>query len=234
MPEETSEKTPDYIGHRQRLQARFRADLGKSMPDYELLELLLSGFIPRKDVKPIAKAMIKKYGNLSEVLNADINDLTAFKGVSLTVATYLKAVNVCGLRTGWQKLEDDTAPVLAKWDDMVNYCRSAMGYLDVEEFRIIFLNPKYKVIGEEIQQRGTIDHVTVHPREVLKSLINSGATSFIMAHNHPSGNVRPSQADIDMTRQIKEAAETVDIKLIDHVIVSKNLTFSFKDAGLIK
>ena len=228
-----TEEIPDYIGHRQRLQARFRTDLGKSMPDYELLELLLSGFIPRKDVKPIAKAMIKKYGNLAGVLNADIDDLTGFKGVSLTVATYLKAVNSSGLRTGWQKLEDDSAPVLAKWDDMVNYCRSAMGYLDVEEFRIIFLNPRYKIIGEEIQQRGTVDHVAVHPREVLKSLINSGATSFIMAHNHPSGSVRPSDADIQMTRQIKEAAETVDIKLLDHIIVSQNTVFSFKDAGAI-
>ena len=224
---------PDYIGHRQRLQERFRKDLGKSMPDYELLELLLSGFIPRKDVKPIAKAMINKYGNLSEVLNASIEDLIAFKGISITIATYLKAINASGVRTGWQKLKNDTTTILSKWDAMVNYCRSAMGYSDVEEFRLIFLNNKHEVIGEEVQQRGTISEVVVHPREVIKSLINSGATSFIMAHNHPSGDVRPSQVDIEVTKQINEAAKLVGITLIDHIIVSKNLAFSFKDLGMI-
>ena len=224
---------PDYIGHRQRLRARFLAGGGKDMPDYEFLELLLMIAIPRRDVKPLAKSLLKKFGCLAGVLNASVEDLQSVDGIKENSAAMLKIVKECALRMSWQNLQNDDLPVIANWDTMIDYCRSAMGYSEVEEFRIIFLNAKLKLIGEEVQQRGTINHVSVHPREVIKSAINGGASALILAHNHPSGDTTPSKADIEITRQISEAAKLVGIKVIDHVIVSKNTVYSFKDHGII-
>lgn len=203
------------------------------MPDYEFLELLLMIAIPRRDVKPLAKSLLKKFGCLAGVLNASVEDLQTVDGIKENSAAMLKIVKECALRMSWQNLQNDDLPVIANWDTMIDYCRSAMGFLEIEEFRIIFLNAKLKVIGEEIQQRGTINQVSVHPREVIRSAINGGASALILAHNHPSGDTTPSKADIEITRQISEAAKLVGIKVIDHVIVSKNTVYSFKDHGII-
>lgn len=228
-----TQEQPDYIGHRQRLRARFLAGGGKDMPDYEFLELLLMIAIPRKDVKPIAKRLIKKFGSLAGVLNAQIEELQTIDGIKENSATMLKIVKECALRMSWQNLQNEDLPVISNWDSMIDYCRAAMGYLEVEEFRIIFLNNKFKVIGEEVQQRGTVNNVAIHPREVIKSAINHGASAIILAHNHPSGDTVPSKADIDVTKQISEAAKLVNIQLLDHLIVSKNIVYSFKDHGII-
>lgn len=227
------EQEPDYIGHRRRLRARFLAGGGKDMPDYEFLELLLMIAIPRRDVKPLAKSLLKKFGCLAGVLNASVEELQSVDGIKENSAAMFKIVRECALRMSWQNLQNDDAPVISNWDTMIDYCRAAMGYLEVEEFRVIFLNAKLKLIGEEVQQRGTVNHVSVHPREVIKSAINGGASALILAHNHPSGDTTPSKADIDITRQITEAAKLVGIKVIDHVIVSKNTVYSFKDHGII-
>ena len=228
-----TQEQPDYIGHRQRLRTRFLAGGGKDMPDYEFLELLLMIAIPRKDVKPIAKRLIKKFGSLAGVLNAQIEELQTIYGIKENSATMLKIVKECALRMSWQNLQNEDLPVISNWDSMIDYCRAAMGYLEVEEFRIVFLNNKFKVIGEEIQQRGTVNNVAIHPREVIKSAINHGASAIILAHNHPSGDTVPSKADIDVTKQISEAAKLVNIQLLDHLIVSKNIVYSFKDHGII-
>lgn len=229
----TTEEKPDYLGHRKRLRERFILGEGKDMPDYELLELLLMIAIPRRDVKPIAKRLIKKFGSFAEVINASIEDLQQIEGIKETSATILKIVKAAALRMSWQNLSSSDAPVISNWDTMVDYCRSSMGYLDIEEFHIIFLNSKLQVIGEEVQQRGTINQVAIHPREVIKSAINKGATAIILAHNHPSGDVTPSRADLQVTKQINEAANLVNIKLIDHLIISKNLVYGFKDHGAL-
>jgi len=228
-----TQEQPDYIGHRQRLRARFLAGGGKDMPDYEFLELLLMIAIPRKDVKPIAKRLIKKFGSLAGVINASIEELQQVDGIKENSATMLKIVKECALRMSWQNLQNEDLPVISNWDSMIDYCRAAMGYLEVEEFRIVFLNNKFKVIGEEIQQRGTVNNVAIHPREVIKSAINHGASAIILAHNHPSGDTVPSKADMDVTKQIAEAAKLVNIQLLDHLIVSKNIVYSFKDHGII-
>ncbi len=228
-----TEIEPDYIGHRQRLRARFLSGGGKDMPDYEFLELLLMIAIPRRDVKPLAKSLLKKFGCLAGVLNASVDELQSVDGIKENSAAMLKIVKECALRMSWQNLQNDDAPVIANWDVMVDYCRAAMGWLEVEEFRIMFLNAKLKLIGEETQQRGTVNQVSVHPREVIKAAINSGATAIILAHNHPSGDTTPSKADIDITRQIAEAAKLVNIKVLDHLIISKNTVYSFKDHGII-
>lgn len=231
-PNETKEE-PHYVGHRERLRKRFLLGGGKDMPDYELLELLLTIAIPRRDVKPLAKDLIKHFGSFAEVINAPVEDLIAVSGLKENSAVVLKIVKECSIRTSWQSLKNIDAPVISSYDSMIDYCRSAMAYQTVEEFRIIFLNSKLMVIGEEIQQRGTVDHVSIHPREVIKSAIDKGAAAMILIHNHPSGIVTPSKADIEITKRIKEAADIVSIKLFDHLIISKSDVYSFRDKGFI-
>ena len=226
-------RTPDYIGHRQRLRQRFLVDNGKSMPDYELLELLLMMAIPRRDVKPIAKELLRKFGSLVDVISAKSEELMEVSGIKENSAFLIKFIQAIMERASYLKLQQDDTPVISNWDVLVNHCRAAMGSLDVEEFRVLLLDNKLRLISEEVMQRGTINQVAVHPREVIKLAINKGAASIILAHNHPTGDVTPSKADIEVTKQIKAAAEMLDIKLWDHIVVSKNMVFGFKDHGLI-
>lgn len=209
MAENVSNDEPDYLGHRERLRRRFLLGGGRDMPDYELLELLLTIAIPRRDVKPLAKELIRKFGSFAEVVNAPLEELMLVKGVKENTAAVLRIVRECSVRSSWQSLKGTDAPVISDFDAMVDYCRSAMAYQMVEEFRIIFLNSKLYVIGEEIQQRGTVDQVAIHPREVIKSAMMHGASAMILVHNHPSGIVTPSKADMEITKRIKEAAEAV-------------------------
>ena len=224
---------PDYLGHRERLRRRFLLGGGRDMPDYELLELLLTIAIPRRDVKPLAKELIRKFGSFAEVVNAPLEELMLVKGVKENTAAVLRIVRECSVRSSWQSLKGMDAPVISDFDAMVDYCRSAMAYQTVEEFRIIFLNSKLYVIGEEIQQRGTVDQVAIHPREVIKSAMMHGASAMILVHNHPSGIVTPSKADIEITKRIKEAAEAVSIRLFDHLIISKSSVYSFHNQGFV-
>ena len=203
------------------------------MPDYELLELLLTIAIPRRDVKPLAKELIRKFGSFAGVVNAPLEELMLVKGVKENTAAVLRIVRECSVRSSWQSLKGMDAPVISDFDAMVDYCRSAMAYQMVEEFRIIFLNSKLYVIGEEIQQRGTVDQVAIHPREVIKSAMMHGASAMILVHNHPSGIVTPSKADMEITKRIKEAAEAVSIRLFDHLIISKSSVYSFHNQGFV-
>lgn len=229
----THSEKPHYVGHRQRLRDRFLAGGGKDMPDYELLELLLTIAIPRRDVKPLAKELIKKFKDFVGVLNASPERLSEIEGVKETTIAVLKIVKEAALRMSWQNLKNSDEPVISNWDAMVDYCRSTMAYNTIEEFRILFVDKKYHLIGEEVQQRGTVDCVSIHPREVIRSALEKGAKGIILVHNHPSGDVTPSQADIAITRKIKEAGETVEIKLLDHFIVSKYGEFSFLAKGIL-
>ena len=201
--------------------------------DYELLEAYLTIAIPRRDVKPLAKEMIKKFGSFAEVINAPLEELMNFSGVKENTATVLKIVRECSIRTSWQNLKSADAPVINTFDAMVDYCRSAMAYQTIEEFRIIFLDSKLHVIAEEVQQRGTVDQVAIHPREVIKSAMMHGASAMILVHNHPSGIVTPSKADIEITKRIREAGEVVSIRLFDHLIISKSSVYSFHNEGFV-
>ena len=233
MAENVTNDEPDYLGHRERLRRRFLLGGGRDMPDYELLELLLTIAIPRPDVKPLAKELIRKFGSFAEVVNAPLEELMLVKGVKENTAAVLRIVRECSVRSSWQSLKGTDAPVISDFDAMVDYCRSAMAYQMVEEFRIIFLNSKLYVIGEEIQQRGTVDQVAIHPREVIKSAMMHGASAMILVHNHPSGIVTPSKADMEITKRIKEAAEAVSIRLFDHLIISKSSVYSFHNQGFV-
>lgn len=227
------QKEADYLGHRQRLKTRFMLDGGKSMPDYEFLELVLTIAIPRRDVKPLAKQLIKKFGSFAGVITAQTEDLINFDGLKENTVTTLKIIKESAIRLNWQMLHNSDAPIINNWDAMIDYCRSAMAHQENEEFRIIFLNSKLAVVGEEIQQRGTVDQVAIHPREVIKSAVLKGASAIILVHNHPSGNVTPSKSDIDITKKIFSAAEAVNIKVFDHIIISKYDFYSFKEHGII-
>lgn len=228
-----SEELPDYIGHRQRLKERFKLGGGGDMADYEMLELLLTLAIPRKDTKPLAKALVKEFGSFAEVLFASDDKLMTFTGLKENTILVFRIVREAALRMTWQKLSATEAPVLTSYDAIIEYCRAASGYKDREEFRVIFLNAKNRIIGEEVQQRGSVNAVAIHPGEVMRSAVLKGATALILVHNHPSGDVTPSRADIEVTRKIAEAQAAVEIRLIDHFIVSKSLVFSFNDHGLL-
>ena len=225
---------PDYLGHRQRLRSRFLLTGGKDMPDYEFLEFLLTMSIPRKDVKPLAKQLIKKFGSFAGVVNAPDAELLAISGIKETSLALIKAIKEGALRMQWQNLNASDTPLINNWDLMVDYCRMKMSHKQVEEFMIIYLNSKLYLIGEEIQQRGTLNQVAIHPREVIKSAMDKGASAIILVHNHPSGIVKPSRADIEITKSIVQAGSVVDISILDHLIISKDDVYSFVQNGIIQ
>ncbi len=228
-----AEDSPDYLGHRARLRDRFLNGGGKSMADYELLELLLTYAIPRRDVKPIAKDIVRKFGSLAGAAKASVPQLVEVNGVKENTAVLLKVIQEAARRFSWAELSATDAPVISNWDAMIDYCRTEMSHLDIEEFRIIFLDVKFRVIGEEVMQRGTINQVAIHPREVVKMAMEKKASALILVHNHPSGDVKPSRADVEITKQIKQALEAINILLLDHIIISKYDYASLKSLQVI-
>ena len=230
MAEPAQKDIPHYSGHRDRLRARF-LNAPDSLPDYELLELLLFMAIPRKDVKPIAKQLIDRFKNLNGVLNASLNDLESVNGISHNSAIAIRAIRAAGLRL----LQQDVMgrPMLTSWQRLVDYCQAAMANENKEHFRLLFLNKKNELIADEVQQSGTVDHTPAYPREIMKRALELGATALILVHNHPSGDPSPSEADVQLTKQIIAAAKPFDIIIHDHLIVSRNGTSSFKNLGLM-
>ena len=220
-------------GHRQRIRDKFLKNGGSSFADYELLEAYLTIAIPRRDVKPLAKQLIAKFGSFADVISAKNEDLLAISGVGENTVFALKMVQEASKRLSWEVLKNSDAPVIASMDALIDYCRMSMAYQDVEEFRLIYLNGKNMVIDETVQQKGTVNHVAIHPREVVKAALEKKASAVIMVHNHPTGDTTPSKADIDVTRKVKEALDAMGIVLHDHVIVGKFGYYSFRDAGLI-
>ena len=202
-----------------------------SLPDYELLELILFPALPRRDTKPLAKALLKQFGSFAEVISADPQELQNVEGIGEAAIVALKTVQAASLRLALSEVMD--RPVLTSWDKLMKYCRASMAYEKSEQFRILFLNKKNVLIADEIQQTGTVDHTPVYPREVMKRALELGATALIMVHNHPSGDPSPSKADIEMTKEVKEAGEKLGVVVHDHVIVSKSGNNSFKTLGLL-
>ena len=220
-----------YIGHRQRLRERFLNSSKGSLPDYELLEIMLFAAIPRSDVKPLAKQLLLRFGNLAGVITAHNDELKTIKGVNNIVLSQLKAVQDMAERLIKQEIEDK--PVVQSWKALLDYCRASMGHLKKEQFRMLFLNKKLMIIADEVQEYGTVDQTPVYPREVVKRALQLEASSIIMVHNHPSGDVQPSKADIQITKQIMQASESVGIILHDHVIISSKSHYSFKSNGMM-
>ncbi len=222
---------PHHTGHRQRLRQRFLKGGPDALPDYELLELVLFGAQPRRDMKTLAKTLLKRFGSFAEVISAETSDLAGIEGMGEGAIATLKAVQAAALRLARDEIIE--RPVLSNWQKLMDYCRAAMAYEKTERFRVLYLNRKNVLIADEVQQKGTVDHTPVYPREVVKRALELGATALIMVHNHPSGDPTPSQADIEMTREVMAAGEKLGIVLHDHVIVSKGGHNSFKSMGLI-
>jgi DNA repair protein RadC len=226
---------PHYLGHRERLRERF-LDAPEALPDYEMLELLLATGIPQKDVKPLAKALIERFGSFADVIAADIDALKlhpAVAGVRVTAlaATMLKVVREAAVRLARAPVVNRS--VISSWDALLDYCRTAMATLPTEQFRLLFLDRKNVLIADEVQQKGTVDHTPLYPREVVKRALDLRASAVIMVHNHPSGDPTPSKADIQMTRAVRDALAAVAIGLHDHIVVGRSAHVSFKTQGLL-
>jgi DNA repair protein RadC len=222
---------PHFHGHRERLKNRFR-DAGKdSLADYELLELILFQILPRRDTKPIAKALIAKFGSFAEVLAAPEPRLMEVGGVGEAVAQHLKIVEAAAHR--YARGPVASRPLLSSWQAVIEYCRATMAYEDREHFRILFLDKKNGLLADEVQQTGTVDHTPVYPREIVKRALELSSTAIVLVHNHPSGDPTPSRADIQMTRAIIEIAKPLGILVHDHIIVGKEGHASFKGLKLI-
>lgn len=225
-------KLPSYIAdHRKRLRARFMDGGATAMPDYELLELVLFRAIPRQDVKPLARLLLDTFGDFNRVISAAPTRLTTIKGVGDAVIQELKIVEAAAQRLMRAKVMNRA--VLSSWDALVDYCHTAMSHRETEQFRILFLDRKNVVIADEEQAKGTVDHVPVYPREVVKRALELNASALILVHNHPSGDPTPSEADISMTAQIQDAAHVLGITLHDHLIIGKSRELSFRAQGYL-
>jgi len=227
----TDQSKPHYHGHRERLRERFRSAGAGALSDYELLELVLFRALPRRDVKPLAKDLIAKFGSFAEVMHAPDARLAEVKGVGDEVITEIRLIAASASRIARSELKQ--RPVLSSGAAVIDYCRAAMAFADKEQFRILFLDKKNQLIADEVQQTGTVDHTPVYPREIVKRALEVSATAIILVHNHPSGDPTPSQADIQMTKQIIDIAKPLGIAIHDHIIVGRNGHATLKGLKLI-
>ncbi|HBF32457.1 DNA repair protein RadC [Rhizobium sp.] len=220
-----------YHGHRDRLRLRFKDKGEDALADYEVLELLLFRLIPRRDTKPIAKALIERFGSLAGVFGAQLSLLQEVKGVGEAVALDLKLISSAAQRM--LKSDIKGKPILSSWSSVIDYCHAAMAFETTEQFRILFLDKRNAIIADEVQGRGTVDHTPVYPREVVKRALELSATAIILVHNHPSGDPTPSRADIEMTKTIIDTTKPLGITVHDHVIIGKQGHASLKGLRLI-
>jgi DNA repair protein RadC len=225
-------RLPSYIeGHRARLRARFMQGGAAAMPDYELLELVLFRAIPRQDVKPLARRLLDSFGDFNRVLTAPAARLAEVQGAGSAVIQELKIVEAAAQRLARARVMH--RPVISSWEALLDYCRTAMAHGETEQFRVLYLDRKNILIADEEQARGTVDHVPVYPREVVKRALELNASALILVHNHPSGDPTPSEADISMTLQIQDAAEALSLKLHDHLIIGKSREVSLRSDGFL-
>lgn len=220
---------PHYHGHRQRLKEKFAS--GGVLADYELLELLLFHAIPRADVKPIAKELIQRFGNLQSIFTADIELLREVKGIGESVIHLFKLVHTLRVRSQQQELQSKS--FIHNEKDVIRYCRDKIGFEPVEHLMAIFLDNKNGIIADEILQTGTVDSAPLYPREVLKRALALNASSIVLAHNHPSGDPKPSAADILSTEEVQKGAKALGIQLHDHIIIGKDDHVSLRALGCL-
>ena len=231
IPGATRDHRPHYWGHRQRLRDRFLSGGHASMPEYELLELVLFNAVPRIDVKPLAKNLLATFGDLNGVIAASQHRLLQVPGTTDRVWYQLRLVEAIAHRMARAKVIQK--PVIASWDALMSYCKTVMAHRETEQFRILFLDAKNTMMADEEQARGTVNHVPVYPREVAKRALELNASAIILVHNHPSGDPTPSQADIDMTEQIALACDLIGVTIHDHVVIGRERDASFRALGLL-
>lgn len=220
-----------YLGHRERLREKMMMFGGKVLQDYELMEMILMHAIPRRDVKPLAKELIKTFGSFSAVLNAPPEEVMKISGIKKNTAILFLIIREAAVRM--LKNEVSIAPVINNWDSLIAYCRIDMAQKKTEELRVLYLDVKGRLIKDEVSQNGTVNQTAVYPREIVKRALELCAVSVVMVHNHPAGDLRPSKNDIAITKMVVDALKTVNITLIDHIIVSKTGYTSFKSCGYL-
>lgn len=228
---ETPKSAPHWQGHRDRLRTKLLKRGAGALDDYELLETLLFAFIPRKDVKPIAKVLLKEFGSVSAVFAADPSKLTGVDGIGEITAAYIKTV--AELTSRASKEDISKRPVISSWNALLAYVQSELQHEPREQFRVLFLDRKNQLILDEVMNIGTVDHAPVYPREIARRALELSASALILVHNHPSGDPTPSQADIDMTKEIIAVLGPLEITVHDHLIAGRHGVTSFKSSGLI-
>jgi DNA repair protein RadC len=231
-PQALTGRLPSYIAdHRQRLRDRFLQGGGAALPDYEMLELVLFRAIPRQDVKPLARLLLDTFGDFNRVITASPARLQMVKGTGPAVVLELKLVEAAAHRMMRARVMQK--PILSSWDALLDYCHTTMAHRETEQFRALFLDRKNVLIADEEQARGTVDHVPVYPREIVKRALELNASALILVHNHPSGDPTPSDADLSMTAQVKEACQALGLVLHDHLIIGKSRELSFRSSGYL-
>jgi len=230
-PQDPPADQPHYHGHRERLRERFHGAGPDALTDYELLEMALFAALPRRDTKPLAKALLAKFGSFAEVIHAPVARLREIDGLGEASINQIKLIAAAAQRVAKSEVKQRAA--LSSWNDVIDYCRASMAFADKEQFRLLFLDKRNQLIADEVQQTGTVDHTPVYPREVIKRALELSATALILVHNHPSGDPTPSQADIQMTKAIIAIATPLGISVHDHIIVGRNGHASLKGMKLI-
>jgi DNA repair protein RadC len=225
-----SKKEPHFLGHRARVKEKFLKS-PSSLQDYELLELSLFWALPRKDTKPIAKQMLSDLKNLAGIIYADSDKLLSIEGVTQGMLVNFTVIREFLDRVLKQNIIN--THVLNSWNALIEYLQTSMGSMKTEQFRIIFLNSKNIIVADELQSLGTVDQTSLYPREVVKRALFHEATAIILVHNHPSGDPKPSKADVELTKEVVQACATFNITVHDHVIISKKRFFSFKSECLL-
>lgn len=221
----------DGTGHRARLRTRLLNGGEGALGDHEMIEYLLMTAIPRKDVKPLAKSLLARFGGLAGVFNADPSALAKHPGMGETSAAALKIVALATRRLALTGVQDQ--PVLASWQALIDYLTIDMAHLKHERVRALYLDSKNRLVSDELLSEGSLDEAAIHPREVVKKALDLGAAALIMVHNHPSGSPEPSRADIQITNRIAEAGRLLGITLHDHVIIGKEGHVSLRAKGLV-
>ena len=214
------------------MRKRFDEAGADALPDYELLELLLCQALPRRDVKPLAKRLIDRFGTVGGVLGAEKGALKEVAGVGDGVVHTLKLVEALGVRTLREAVIG--RPVIGTWQAVLDYCTARLGNSKTEHFRVLFLDNHNALIADEEQQQGTVDHVVLYPREVIKRALEHGASAVVLVHNHPSGNPSPSRADIELTKEVAKAGATLGVTVHDHLVIGRSRHVSFREAGLLQ
>ena len=233
VPVSNASQQPSYIrDHRKRLRRRFIDGGATAMPDYELLELVLFRAIPRRDVKPLAWRLLDQFGDFNRVISAPPERLLEIKGVGDAVVLELKIIEAAAHRLARSKIMQKH--VLSGWDALLDYCHTTMAHRETEQFRVLYLDRKNVLVADEEQAKGTVDHVPVYPREVVKRALELNASALIVVHNHPSGDPTPSETDIAMTNQIQDAAMALGLILHDHLIIGRSRELSFRSEGYLQ
>lgn len=221
-------------GHRKRLKEKYIKSGYDAFHEYEILEILLTYSIPRKDVKPIAKKLLEVFGSTGKIFGTDIKELIKIDGIGEGSAVFLKLIGDIAKNSYKEKLKDNDILNIKSKNDLISYLRGDIGFSKREEFKVLFLNSANNLIASETLFYGTIDKSAVYPREIVERIIKNGAKSVVFAHNHPSGNISPSKQDIELTQHMYDNLKNLDIRLIDHIIITKNSYFSFLEEGLIE